>query len=189
MRCGGVPVLVIWCGSAPDFWGRGPGFESGISHNDPGRWKQNLGGPQGEDYPPLLSSLYLANNLMQPVVYRRWTDWRPTVSWSCTRRPHSAVRTIRSGSPPNQVRNFFQTGFPASRNRNRNILFLISYSTNKGYSYDRQWLIMWVQNQLSVTEPGLFLPEPEFQTGLDVDLDICTVPVYNPVKCKFKNNN
>ena len=22
-------------GSAPDFWGRGPGFESGISHNDP----------------------------------------------------------------------------------------------------------------------------------------------------------
>ena len=23
-------------GSAPDFWGRGPGFESGISHNDPG---------------------------------------------------------------------------------------------------------------------------------------------------------
>ena len=22
-------------GSAPDFWGRGPGFESGFSHNDP----------------------------------------------------------------------------------------------------------------------------------------------------------
>ena len=22
-------------GSAPDFWGRGPGIESGISHNDP----------------------------------------------------------------------------------------------------------------------------------------------------------
>ena len=22
-------------GSAPDFWGRGPGFESGVSHNDP----------------------------------------------------------------------------------------------------------------------------------------------------------
>ena len=21
--------------NAPDFWGRGPGFESGISHNDP----------------------------------------------------------------------------------------------------------------------------------------------------------
>ena len=26
----------IWrCGGAPDLWGRGPGFESGISHNDP----------------------------------------------------------------------------------------------------------------------------------------------------------
>ena len=23
-------------GSTPDFWGRGPGFESGISHKDPG---------------------------------------------------------------------------------------------------------------------------------------------------------
>ena len=21
--------------SSPDFWGRGPGFESGLSHNDP----------------------------------------------------------------------------------------------------------------------------------------------------------
>ena len=29
-RCGGS------FGSAPDFWRRGPGFESGISHNDPG---------------------------------------------------------------------------------------------------------------------------------------------------------
>ena len=28
-RCGGSLV------SAPDFWGRGPGFESVISHNDP----------------------------------------------------------------------------------------------------------------------------------------------------------
>ena len=29
-RCGGS------IGSAPDFWGRGSGFESGVSHNDPG---------------------------------------------------------------------------------------------------------------------------------------------------------
>ena len=38
------PVMHLSCphrwwwwliGSAPDFWGRGPGFESGISHNDP----------------------------------------------------------------------------------------------------------------------------------------------------------
>ena len=29
--------LEMWwlIGSAPDFWGRVPGFESGISHNDP----------------------------------------------------------------------------------------------------------------------------------------------------------
>ena len=36
-RCGGS-LLEIWCCllvSAPDFWGRGSGFESGISHNDP----------------------------------------------------------------------------------------------------------------------------------------------------------
>ena len=26
----------MWrCGGSPDFWGRGTGFESGISHNDP----------------------------------------------------------------------------------------------------------------------------------------------------------
>ena len=29
-RCGGS------IGSAPDFWDRGPGFESGVTHNDPG---------------------------------------------------------------------------------------------------------------------------------------------------------
>ena len=31
-------ICEMWwlVGSAPDFWGRGPGFESGISHNDPG---------------------------------------------------------------------------------------------------------------------------------------------------------
>ena len=28
-RCGGS------IGSEPDFWGRGPGFESGVSHNGP----------------------------------------------------------------------------------------------------------------------------------------------------------
>ena len=30
-------LLDMWwlIGSALDFWGRGPGFESGISHNDP----------------------------------------------------------------------------------------------------------------------------------------------------------
>ena len=25
----------MWWFSAPNFWGRGPGFESGISHNNP----------------------------------------------------------------------------------------------------------------------------------------------------------
>ena len=32
-----VAHLQMWwlIGSAPDFWGRGPGFESGIYHNDP----------------------------------------------------------------------------------------------------------------------------------------------------------
>ena len=41
-RCGGsfgdvmAHLEMLWLiGSAPDFWGRGPGFESGISHNDP----------------------------------------------------------------------------------------------------------------------------------------------------------
>ena len=28
-------------GSAPDFWGRGPGFKSGISHNDPDALKDH----------------------------------------------------------------------------------------------------------------------------------------------------
>ena len=28
-------------GSAPDFWGRGPGFESGISHNERKENKKN----------------------------------------------------------------------------------------------------------------------------------------------------
>ena len=30
-------LMEMWwlIGSAPDFWGRGSGFESGISHNDP----------------------------------------------------------------------------------------------------------------------------------------------------------
>ena len=28
--------MIRWfIGKAPDFWGRGPGFESGITHNDP----------------------------------------------------------------------------------------------------------------------------------------------------------
>ena len=41
-RCGGslgdvvAHLEMCWLiASAPDFWGRGPGFESGISHNDP----------------------------------------------------------------------------------------------------------------------------------------------------------
>ena len=31
------PILKMWwlIGSAPDFWGRGPGFEFSISYNDP----------------------------------------------------------------------------------------------------------------------------------------------------------
>ena len=28
--------VIFFVGSATDFWGRGPGFESGFSHNDPG---------------------------------------------------------------------------------------------------------------------------------------------------------
>ena len=42
-RCGGsngdvVVLMEMWwlIGSTPDFWGRGPGFKSSISHNDPG---------------------------------------------------------------------------------------------------------------------------------------------------------
>ena len=32
----GGDVVAEWLiGSAPDIWGRGPGFKSGISHNDP----------------------------------------------------------------------------------------------------------------------------------------------------------
>ena len=42
-RCGGSLLEMWWLivemwwliGSSPDFWGRGSGFESGISHNDP----------------------------------------------------------------------------------------------------------------------------------------------------------
>ena len=38
-RCGGslvgdVVAHYMYCSSAPDFWSRGPGLESGISHND-----------------------------------------------------------------------------------------------------------------------------------------------------------
>ena len=34
-RCGGSLEMWWLIGRAPDFWGRGPGFESGIFHNDP----------------------------------------------------------------------------------------------------------------------------------------------------------
>ena len=34
--CGGSCEMWWFIGSAPDFWGRIPGFKSGISHNDPG---------------------------------------------------------------------------------------------------------------------------------------------------------
>ena len=44
-------------GSAPDFWGRGPGFESGIYHNDPDALQdhcekmQKISGKRGQPTP------------------------------------------------------------------------------------------------------------------------------------------
>ena len=37
-RMGSYIKVEMWwlIGSAPDFWGRSPGFESGISYDDPG---------------------------------------------------------------------------------------------------------------------------------------------------------
>ena len=34
-RCDGSMEMWWLIGCAPDFWGRGPGFISGFSHNDP----------------------------------------------------------------------------------------------------------------------------------------------------------
>ena len=36
-------------GSAPDFWGRGPGFESGISHSDPDALQDQCRKSQGRE--------------------------------------------------------------------------------------------------------------------------------------------
>ena len=35
LRVGGSWEMWWLIGSAPDFWGTGPGFKSGMSHNDP----------------------------------------------------------------------------------------------------------------------------------------------------------
>ena len=37
VSCLKSPLVEMWwlIGSAPDFWGKGPGFESGVSHKDP----------------------------------------------------------------------------------------------------------------------------------------------------------
>ena len=36
LACYHANIKMCWLiGNAPDFWGRGPDFESGISHNDP----------------------------------------------------------------------------------------------------------------------------------------------------------
>ena len=36
-------VVAHTVGSATGFWGRGPGFASGISHNDPSQWRELYG--------------------------------------------------------------------------------------------------------------------------------------------------
>ena len=49
--------------SAPDFWGRGPGFESGIYHNDPDALqdhcviKQTISGQRGKPTPKAKNKL------------------------------------------------------------------------------------------------------------------------------------